>query len=105
MDSAGTTFTLWQGSAFNCSSSPPNAIILLHLVYEPGVNASCGDQSAMTVGVIDSNYTSRLTVTVNTGLDGTMINCTVSGMVLEGSDTIRVGGWWECINVIKQLNY
>ena len=46
----------------------------------------------MSVGVDGTDYTSRLTVTANTGLDGTMINCTISGVVLEGSDTIRVGG-------------
>ena len=26
-------------------------------------------------------------------IDGTLINCTISNVQLEGSDTIRVGGW------------
>ena len=87
MDSAG-----WQGSAFSCSGNPPNAISLQHSVYASGVSDTCGDLSAMSVGVDGTNYTSGLTVTANTGLDGTMINCTIGNVVLEGSDTIRVGG-------------
>ena len=92
MDSAGIGSTVWRGSAFSCSVSPPNRINLLHSEYTSGTNDTCGDLSAMSVGVIGTNYTSRLTVTANTGLDGTIINCTISGVVLEGSDTIRVGG-------------
>ena len=92
MDSAGIASTLWRAGAFSCSGSPPNAINLQHAGYVNGTNATCGDLSAMSVGVDGSNYTSRLTVTANTGLDGTMIDCTISNVVLEGSDTIRVGG-------------
>ena len=94
MDSAMNPIgaTVWRGSAFSCSGSPPNRISLLHTGYASGTSATCGDLSAMSVGVDGTNYTSRLTVTGNTGLDGTMIDCTISGVVLEGSDTIRVGG-------------
>ena len=94
MDSAvnpiGTT--VWRGGAFSCSGSPPNAISLLHSGYVSGTSDTCGDLSAMSIGVDSANYTSRLTVTANPGLDGTMINCTISGVLLEGFDTIRVGG-------------
>ena len=94
MDSLGIGSTTWRGNAFSCSGSPPNAINLLHseYVHVPGANATCGDLSGMSVGVDGNNYTSRLTVAANTGLNGTMINCTVSGVLLEGFDTIRVGG-------------
>ena len=92
MDSDGIALTRWQGSAFSCSDSPPNVISLIHPDYVSGTMNTCGDSSAMSVGVDGTNYTSRLTVTANTGLDGTMINCTISGKTLEGSDTIRVGG-------------
>ena len=92
MDSAGIASTVWRGSAFSCSGSPPNAINLIHSGYTFGTSDTCGDLSAMSVGVVGSNYTSRLTVTANTGLDGTMFNFTISGVLLEGSDTIRVGG-------------
>ena len=90
MNPIGTT--VWLGSAFGCSSSS-NSITLLHARYTSGTNATCGDLSATSVGVVDTNYTSRLTVTANTGLDGTMISCTISNVQLEGSDTIKVGGW------------
>ena len=92
MDSSGIAATIWRGSAFSCSGSPPNAINLIHSLYVSGTNATCGDLSAMSVDVVGANYTSRLTVTANTGLNGTMIECTISNVVLEGYDTIRVGG-------------
>ena len=92
MDSNGIGTTLWRGGAFSCSGSPPNAINLVHSGYVSGTSATCGDLSAMSIGVDGTNYTSRLTVTASTGLDGTMIDCTISNVVLEGSDTIRVGG-------------
>ena len=92
MDSLGVAVTVWRGSAFSCSGSPRNAINLIHSGYVPGTSATCGVLFAMSVGVEGTNYTSRLTVTANTGLDGTMIDCTISGVLLEGSDTIRVGG-------------
>ena len=91
-DTFGIASTLWRGSAFSCSGSPPNAINLLHSEYTSVASDSCGDLSAMSVGVDGTNYTSRLTVTVNPGLDGTLINCTISGVQLEGYDAIRVGG-------------
>ena len=90
--SNGIGSTVWRGSAFSCSGSPPNTINLIHSGYASGANDTCGDLSAMSIGVDGTNYTSRLTVTANTGLDGTLINCTISGVLLEGSDTIRVGG-------------
>ena len=92
MDSAGIGSTRWRGSAFSCSGSPPNTITLLHFEYASGTSDTCADLFAMSVGVDGTNYTSRLTVTANTGLDGTMIDCTISGVLSEGSDTIRVGG-------------
>ena len=92
MDSLGIGTTVWRGSAFGCSGSPPNAISLIHSGYVNGTSATCGDLSAVSVGVDGTNYTSGLTVTANTGLDGTMIDCTISTVVVEGSDTIRVGG-------------
>ena len=92
MDSLGIGATVWRGGAFSCSGSPPNAITLLHPDYVSGTSATCGDLSAMSVGVVGTDYTSILTVTASTGLNGTMIDCTISDVVLEGFDTIRVGG-------------
>ena len=72
MDSLGIGSTVWRESAFSCSGNLPNAIILIHSGYVPGTSATCGDLSAMSVGVDGTNYTSSLTVTANTGLDGTI---------------------------------
>ena len=64
-----------------------------------GASGNCGDLSAMSIDVNPlDNYTSRLTVTASPGLDGTMINCTLN-LILEGSDTIRVGGLHGCYQV------
>ena len=92
MDSDGIASTVWRGSAISCSGSPPNRISLIHAGYTSGTSATCGDLTAMSVGVDGTNYTSRLTVTANTGLNGTMIDCTISSVLLVGFDTIRVGG-------------
>ena len=89
----GSRVTVWLVSAFNCSGSPPNALNLLHAAYTTETSATCGDLSGMSVGVDGTNYTSILTVTANTGLDGTLINCTRSTVLLVGYDAIRVGGW------------
>ena len=91
-DTFGIAVTVWRGSAFSCSGSPPNAINLLHSGYTFGESDTCDDLSSMSVGVDGTNYTSRLTVAANPGLDETMINCTLSGLILGGYDTIRVGG-------------
>ena len=87
--------TIWLGSAFNCPSSS-SQITLLHPEFVSGVSASCGGLTAMSVGVNGTEYTSRLTLTVTTDLNRRMINCTLSGSMLIGSDTIRVGG--KCLS-------
>ncbi len=37
------------------------------------MSGTCGDLSAMSVGVSGDNYTSRLTLTATAGLNGTII--------------------------------
>ncbi len=93
-DDDGGRSTLWRGSAFNCPSSSSNAVIsLTHSLYEPnGVSGSCGDLSAMSVGVSGNNFTSRLTLTATAELNGMTIECTRSGIVVLGNDTLRTGG-------------
>ena len=56
----GLAATVWQGSAFNCTSSSfsaKNQITLLHSRYSApmGVMGICGDFSAMSV-----NFTARV---------------------------------------------
>ncbi len=83
--------TVWQGSAFTCTLS---RISFLHSSsFEPnGVSGSCGDLSAMSVGVNGNEYTSRLTLTATAELNGMTINCTLSSVVDFGSDTVKTGG-------------
>ncbi len=61
-----------------------------HSSFEPnGVSGSCGDLSAMSVGVNGNEYTSQLTLTATAELT---INCTLSSVVDFGSDTVKTGG-------------
>ncbi len=63
-----------------------------HFLYEPnGLTLTCGSLSAMSVGVSGDNYTSRLTLTATAGLNGRIIECTLSGSVVFGNDTLRTG--------------
>ena len=90
-DDDGERSTLWRGSAFNCPS--PSQINLVHSEYDPnGASETCGDLSAMSVGVNGDNYTSRLTLTATTGLNGMTIECTRSGQLVIGNNTLRTGG-------------
>ena len=87
----GGVVTIWTGSAFNCSAV---SIALLHdqFTQPDRVSGTCGDLTAMSVGVSGTQYISRLTLTATTELNGRMVNCTLAGEELIGSDTIRVGG-------------
>ena len=57
-----------------------------------GVSGSCDDLTATSIGISGTEYTSRLNLTATTELDGRMIECTLSGVVPIGSDTIKIGG-------------
>ncbi len=58
------------------------------------MSETCGDLSAVIVGVSGDNYTSRLTLIATIGLNGMTIECTRSGIhiVIFGNDTLRSGG-------------
>ena len=80
--------TVWQGSAFTRTMSE---ISFRHSSFEPN-EMSCGNLSAMSVGVNGNEYTSRLTLTATTELNRRNINCTLSSIVDVGSDPIKTGG-------------
>ena len=85
----GSTF--WRGTAFNCPGSA-NVILLGHSSFSTsGATGTCtgGAITAESVGVVDNCYTSRLMVTVSVGLNGTAVECTLSGVRVVGSRTIR----------------
>ena len=92
-DSISIASTIWRGtpSAFSCPAVS-SLIVLPHVNFELGVSATCGNLTAMSVGVSGSEYISRLTLTATTKLKKAVINCTLSGVVLIGSDTVSIGG-------------
>ena len=87
-------FSVWRGTAFNCPVSS-NGIFLIHSLFNTsGVSGTCnnGAITAESVGVVDSCYTSRLMVTVSVALNGTTVECTLSGVRVVGSRTLLIAG-------------
>ena len=87
----GGLSTIWRGSAFNCSQ---NRIILVHIQYGMGITQSCSNGALVGEGIgnITNDYTSQLSVTANSDLNGTTIECVLTPSTVIGSDTILVGG-------------
>ena len=75
----GLGFTIWQGSAFDCTAQL-NRILLCHTLFESGTMGLCngGDIVGRSLGVSGSVYTSQLTVSVTSNLIGRMIECAYS---------------------------
>ena len=94
VDSAGIGSTFWRGSAFNRPTSS-NVISLTHSLFSTtGASDTCtgGAITAESVNVVDNCYTSRLMVTVSVGLNGTTVECTLSGVIVVGSRTLLIAG-------------
>ena len=90
-DSFGTGSTNWLGDSFKCAESL-NQIRLTHSLFNLKENAVCGNFSAMSVSVNGSQYTSRLSFYGDLKLNGTIINCTLSSVVLVETIIVKVGG-------------
>ena len=94
----GSTF--WRGTAFDCPGSA-NGIPLSHSSFNTsgGASGTCtnGAITAETVRVVDNCYTSRLMVTVSSALNGTTVECTLSGVIAVGSRTLLIPGMIERI--------
>ena len=83
----GVGATIWQGSAFSCTSGE---IQLLHLAnqFEGSTNVCNGGALVgRGLSVIDSCYTSQLNVTLSQALNRTTIQCVHD----TGSSTYDVG--------------
>ena len=92
-------FSVWRGTAFDCPGSS-NRISLGHSIFRTsGTSGSCnnGAITAESVGVVDNCYTSRLVVTVSSALNGTTVECTLSGARVVGSRTIPIAGTGKLI--------
>ena len=72
----GDGFTLWRGSAFDCTLSG-NEVLLSHNKFEGGTVRTCNDGAIIgrSVRVMDSYYTSQLAANFTTGLEGRTIEC------------------------------
>ena len=94
-DPSGISFTLWNGTAFDCTG---NLAVLLHSQYTAGsAAAACNDGNFTLIAqglanVTDDCYTSVLTVNVEPGLNGRTMECTSAGSRTIGNDKLRVAG-------------
>ena len=74
----GRGSTVWTGTAFNCSSSN-NDILLLHSHFSSteGGYGSCNNGAIVgrSLGVEGNYYTSQLNVTVTTDVAGKTVEC------------------------------
>ena len=79
----GGLATIWRGSAFNCEDSA-NMIVLLHSQFRPSSMAkTCnnGVISGRGVRVVNSFYTSQLSIKISFDLIGKTIECAQSGQL------------------------
>ena len=88
----GGLSTTWRGTAFSCSNVG-NVISLFHGQYGMRITISCSNGALVGEGIgnIGNDYTSQLSVTANSDLNGTTIECVRSPSTVIGSDTILVG--------------
>ena len=97
---SGDGATVWSGSAFDCNG---NEITLIHRNFDRGTLGGCNDQAIIgeSIGVSDNRtcFTSRLNVTVNTGLNNKTVNCSNSGIRNIGLSTITIAGKYYSIEL------
>ena len=92
-DTTGGLSTIWQGTAFNCSDIG-NEIFLAHSRYGMNLILRCSNGALVGEGIGNNgnDYTSQLSVIVNSDLNGTTIECVINPSTVIGNDTILVGG-------------
>ena len=89
--------SVWRGTALSCPGSA-NGISLGHSLFNTsgGASGTCnnGAITAESVSVVDNCYTSRLMVTISPALNGTTVECTLSGVRVVGNHTILIAGMY-----------
>ena len=107
--------TVWRGSAFFCPDTL-NQISLPHSQFNKFVTSSCGGLRAVAVGLDRGSYVSQLSLMAVTGLNGSTLSCSLSGMFQIGSDILKIGSklpphlryylhaWFICFLNTKQLS-
>ena len=85
--------TVWTGSAFQCPGTS-NQISLPHSQFSigQGTPVACGSLIAMAMDVNGNNYTSQLSLSASTDLNGTTISCFLGSRTEVGSDVLITGG-------------
>ena len=79
MCGAGTTTTVWEGTAFQCDATA-NEIVLRHSQFTNPSSTESGDCSggslvAYAIGKEQTCYISQLNATVSADLNGSTIEC------------------------------
>ena len=85
----GGSATVWQGSAFECSNSG-DEIVLLHSRFTSGDHKTCNSGAIVgrSLRVEDNYYTSQLIVTVSPELIGRNISCAYDS---DDNEEVTVG--------------
>lgn len=81
--------TVWGGTAFNCTGTLSNEILLLHSDF-PNAIGECNDGAISGHGIerVDNFFTSRLDVRLSADLKERTINCSVDDGI---SNAIPIG--------------
>ncbi len=93
--------TDWSGTVFNCpsvNSISNNMIFLPHQQFSSIARGTCNDGTIVAEGteVNGSLYTSTLTIApVMLDMNGQTIICSISGITIFGTETLRVGGKYK----------
>ena len=96
-DENGRSATLWDGTAFTsqCPGSL-DQIALLHSQFAARISFGCGNRiSAVLISQEFQNFTSNVTITVNTSNNGSSIRCSVGGPPPVGIKVLIVGGGFK----------
>ena len=91
----GGVATVWDGSAFDCSSTN-NEIILRHSQFSNpgGISGDCSSEAirGRSLDVQSTSFTSQLSVTVSSQLNGQTVQCSGdAAMTTVGTYTITSG--------------
>ena len=93
-DEDGGRSTLWDGTAF-MSQCPLflDQIVLVHVQFPARQLIECGSRiSAVPISQEFQNYTSNVTITVNTSNNGSSMRCSRAGLSAVGMKVLNVGG-------------
>ena len=98
-DMEGIGSTQWDGSAFTGCPITSNEITLLHPSFTLRPQVICDDDAIVATPVSQEgvNYTSDVSIAVNTTTNGSIVRCSLAGRSPPvGMTTLKVGGKVAC---------